>query len=146
TCCVAALDARDGPAGLRGDALLLALGVALRAHAGGLARRRVEEHHVGGVDRGLEGDDPPLGVDRGGLAVALAEVDPLDHHAVRLAVHADDAPLLAALVAAQDADDVALADVALRHQITSGASETIFMKRFSRSSRPTGPKMRVARG
>src|ERR1700757_4136830 len=29
---------------------------------------------------------------------------------------------------------------------TSGASETIFMKRFSRSSRPTGPKMRVPRG
>ena len=29
---------------------------------------------------------------------------------------------------------------------TSGASEMIFMKRFSRSSRPTGPKMRVPRG
>ena len=31
-------------------------------------------------------------------------------------------------------------------QITSGANEMIFMKRFSRSSRPTGPKMRVPRG
>ena len=31
-------------------------------------------------------------------------------------------------------------------QITSGASETMRMKRFSRSSRPTGPKMRVPRG
>ena len=29
---------------------------------------------------------------------------------------------------------------------TSGASEMIFMNRFSRSSRPTGPKMRVPRG
>ena len=29
---------------------------------------------------------------------------------------------------------------------TSGASEMIFMKRLSRSSRPTGPKMRVPRG
>ena len=29
---------------------------------------------------------------------------------------------------------------------TSGASEMIFMKRFSRSSRATGPKMRVPRG
>ena len=29
---------------------------------------------------------------------------------------------------------------------TSGASETIRMKRRSRSSRPTGPKMRVPRG
>ena len=31
-------------------------------------------------------------------------------------------------------------------QITSGASEMILMNRFSRSSRPTGPKMRVPRG
>ncbi|SKX90016.1 Uncharacterised protein [Mycobacteroides abscessus subsp. massiliense] len=29
---------------------------------------------------------------------------------------------------------------------TSGASETIFMNFLSRSSRPTGPKMRVPRG
>ena len=29
---------------------------------------------------------------------------------------------------------------------TSGASETIFMKFFSRNSRATGPKMRVPRG
>ena len=35
----------------------------------------------------------------------------------------------------------------LRHgQSTSGASEMIFMNFFSRSSRPTGPKMRVPRG
>src|SRR6185369_16019969 len=32
------------------------------------------------------------------------------------------------------------------HYSTSGASDTIFMNFFSRSSRPTGPKMRVARG
>ena len=32
------------------------------------------------------------------------------------------------------------------HQITSGASEMIFMNSFSRSSRATGPKMRVPRG
>jgi hypothetical protein len=30
--------------------------------------------------------------------------------------------------------------------MTSGANDTIFMYRFSRSSRATGPKMRVARG
>ena len=30
--------------------------------------------------------------------------------------------------------------------MTSGASETIFMNFLSRSSRPTGPKMRVPRG
>ena len=32
------------------------------------------------------------------------------------------------------------------HQSTSGASDTIFMKFFSRNSRATGPKMRVPRG
>ena len=31
-------------------------------------------------------------------------------------------------------------------QSTSGASEMIFMNFLSRSSRPTGPKMRVPRG
>ena len=34
----------------------------------------------------------------------------------------------------------------LRHHSTSGASDTIFAKFFSRSSRPTGPKILVPRG
>ena len=34
----------------------------------------------------------------------------------------------------------------VRHQSTSGANDTILMYFFSRSSRPTGPKMRVPRG
>src|ERR1700735_5937365 len=33
-----------------------------------------------------------------------------------------------------------------RHQITSGASETIFINRLSRSSRATGPNTRVPTG
>src|SRR5438876_106580 len=39
-----------------------------------------------------------------------------------------------------------IAGRATRHYSTSGASEMIFMKFFSRSSRATGPKMRVPRG
>ena len=46
--------------------------------------------------------------------------------------------------AARDHDHViVLLDL---HHSTSGASEMIRMNRFSRSSRPTGPKMRVPRG
>src|SRR5699024_12216206 len=45
-------------------------------------------------------------------------------------------------------DEVALLDLELvRHaHNTSGARETIFMNFLSRSSRPTGPKIRVPRG
>ena len=39
-----------------------------------------------------------------------------------------------------------LSPLRIRIYNTSGASETIRMKRLSRSSRPTGPKMRVPRG
>ncbi len=51
--------------------------------------------------------------------------------------------ILATLTGLVLVDD--LAEFAMA-QSTSGASEMIFMKRFSRSSRPTGPKMRVPRG
>src|SRR5690606_6287653 len=83
----------------------------------------------------------------------------LDHHAVLLRQHAQYRALLAGVVAADDLHPVTATHVQLlphdrrlapslpdRHQSTSGASDTIFMNRFSRSSRPTGPKMRVARG
>ena len=61
----------------------------------------------------------------------------------------DDAALLAAVLAGQDLHQVALLDlhfVCHVSQSTSGARLTIFMKFFSRSSRATGPKMRVPRG
>ena len=58
------------------------------------------------------------------------------------------------VLAGQHLDEVAAADLQLLsglgcgagHHSTSGASETIFMKLRSRSSRATGPKMRVPRG
>ena len=56
----------------------------------------------------------------------------------------DDLAPGALVLAGDDHDRVALLD--LHGYNTSGASEMIFMKRLSRSSRPTGPKMRVPRG
>ena len=54
---------------------------------------------------------------------------------------------VAEILAAEDVDEVTLTDAhRVCHQRTSGASETIFMNFLSRSSRPTGPKMRVPRG
>src|SRR5258708_21247578 len=77
--------------------------------------------------------------------MALHQVDLLDGDALVLLVHRQHAPGPALLVAADHLHRVAPADLD-RHQMTSGASEMIFMNAFSRSSRATGPKMRVPRG
>ncbi len=53
-------------------------------------------------------------------------------------------PLAPLSLPAMTIDRVALLD--LHGHNTSGAREMIFMNRLSRSSRPTGPKMRVPRG
>src|SRR5690606_1969972 len=78
-------------------------------------------------------------------------VHALDDDAVLLGQDLEDLALLATVAAAlglgarDDLNQVTLLD--FRHdQITSGASETIFMNFLSRSSRPTGPKIRVPRG
>src|SRR5699024_1382689 len=78
-------------------------------------------------------------------------VDALDDDAVLVGQDLENLALLAAvaatlrLCARDDLNQVALLD--LRHdQMTSGARETIFMNFLSRSSRPTGPKIRVPRG
>lgn len=81
----------------------------------------------------------------------LNRVDAFNQDAVRVGVNLQDLALLAAVSAAGSscsADDlyqVTLLDFAMDYS-TSGASEMIFMNFLSRSSRPTGPKMRVPRG
>src|SRR5207253_4868161 len=65
-----------------------------------------------------------------------------DHLALARQGPHDDA-FLAAVLALEHDDAVALLDL---HHSTSGASETMRMNFLSRSSRPTGPKMRVPRG
>ena len=100
---------------------------------------------------------PPCGFFFGlGLVCFLSDVEPLDDHPALLGVDAQHLAGLAGLLAAHDLDLVALLDLHLAHldsdslaygsYRTSGASDTIFMKFLSRSSRATGPKMRVPRG
>src|SRR3712207_2496173 len=122
----------------------------------------VDHHHVAHVDGSLLRDDPAL------LGAALVRADPgvlldpahtLDEDLLRLRVGGDDPALRALVLAGQHDDLVALLHLHRRRLLgavvvlvgshahsTSGASEMIRMKRLSRSSRPTGPKMRVPRG
>src|SRR3954469_19473955 len=130
-----------------GDANLLA--VLARAHefesnASRLAVLRIRNRNVGQVDRRLLGDDAAL-VLRRLLLVALDHVDAAHHDAVIVRTHLENLAG-AALVAAREQNDlVALPDLG-RHHSTSGASEMIFMWFLARSSRGTGPKMRVPTG
>src|SRR4029453_3760315 len=79
--------------------------------------------------------------------VPLDHVDALDVDEAALRVGADDPAGLAGVLAADHLHHVVGPDShRLRHQSTPGASETIFMKLRSRSSRANGPKIRVPRG
>src|SRR3954447_18580900 len=122
----------------------------------------VDHHHVAHVDARLLRDDPALLGAALGLADAGVLLDPpdaLDEDLLNLREGSDDAALGTLVLAGQNDDGIALlhlhgrglavADGALggsHDHKTSGASEMIRMKRLSRSSRPTGPKMRVPRG
>src|SRR5690606_35326137 len=103
---------------------------------------------VADVDRRLGLDDAALlgaTARLPDLLVLLDVVDALDQHTVAVVQHLDDTAGLAAVLAGNDLDLVVLAD-ALHGYRTSGARETIRMNLRSRSSRATGPKMRVPRG
>ncbi len=105
------------------------------------------EHQVGDVDRALALDDRALRVLLRLLQVALHHRQALDAGAALGGQDLQDLALLALLGAGDDDDGVAAFDVKFLHdQRTSGASEMIFMKFFARSSRATGPKMRVPCG
>src|ERR1039457_5136711 len=82
-------------------------------------------------------------------------VHALDDGAAPLGQHFEDLPASPAVLPREDDDDVVLADPALpgvrrlfllHGQMTSGASEMIFMNFFSRSSLATGPNTRVPIG
>src|SRR5215470_6858795 len=76
--------------------------------------------------------------------MALDHVDALDHDAPLVGHQAQHAAALALVLAGDDDDLIPFADV--HDYRTSGASEMIFMNRLARSSRATGPKMRVPTG
>src|SRR5690606_8262464 len=127
---------------LDGDADLLAI-ANLEADARGLAALGVLQHHIAGPKGRGAVDDAGLGELLGAL-VALDDVGTRDDDAAILA-DVEDAALDALVLAGHDDHEVVLLET-YTHQITSGASETIFMKRLPRSSRATGPKMRVPIG
>src|SRR5919198_2902132 len=129
-----------------GDAHAAAV-AALDAHPRGLLVLGIEDRHVGDVELTLLLDHADRHVRAAGqrALVALDHVQALDVDPLALGVDADDLAGLA-LVLAGDHDDLVVGLDAHAHQSTSGASETIFMKPPSRSSRATGPKMRVPRG
>src|SRR5262249_17434193 len=122
---------------------------------------RADDHQVADVDgrrlldatRLLLGGHPRAAA---GALVARHQVDALNDRALGARQHLRDAPALARAAAAEHENIVPLLHVgakrarfvafAGRHQSTSGASEMIFMNCRSRSSRATGPKMRVPRG
>src|SRR4051812_44190709 len=132
-------------AGALRDAHASAGVVAADADARRLVVLRVHDGHVGDVDRALLLDHAHRGVGpaRRRAHVALDHVDTLDVDPIALGLGADDLARASFVLAGDDDHGVVGADL---HHSTSGASETIFMNPPSRSSRATGPKMRVPRG
>src|SRR5215831_3816025 len=109
----------------------------------------VEQGHVGDIDGHVLVDDATGLVLRGiGALVLLDAVDALDDQMPRVD-NAQNGPALSLVLACGDDHIVAFSDffhARVRGQSTSGASETIFMKRSFRNSRVTGPKIRVPMG
>src|SRR4029079_16222711 len=77
--------------------------------------------------------------------MALDNIDAAHKRAVFIGAHSDHLAGAAFVAAGEHDHLVALADLGCHHS-TSGASEMIFMWFFARSSRGTGPKMRVPTG
>jgi hypothetical protein len=87
-----------------------------------------------------------------GSHMTLDHVDLLDDDASFIGVHTEDLTTLAFIFASDDFDKIISADMPrprsflLHGYSTSGASETIFIYLLARSSRATGPKIRVPIG
>ena len=107
-----------------------------------------KNHDVRDVERRFLLDDSARALRAARLAVTLDDIEPLDHYASAIGQHAHHLAGLAAVAAGDDHHGVILLDFILRrrHHSTSGASEIIFRNFLARSSRATGPKMRVPIG
>src|SRR6195256_3140213 len=126
-----------------GDANLVAIRLNLETYAGRLAVL-ADDRDVGQMDRRLLGDDAAL-LRLGLLLVTLDEIDAADQRLVLGRTHLEHLAGAALVAAVQHDDLVAFPDLGSHHS-TSGASEMIFMWFLARSSRGTGPKMRVPTG
>src|SRR5207247_2246616 len=118
-----------------------------------LAALAADRHEIAEIDGRLALQDPALDVLlRVRLGMLADEVHALDDRPSLRGEHAQHAPGAPLALPGQDQHGVVPPDAPRprhhrRHrQITSGARETIFMKFLSRSSRATGPKMRVPIG
>src|SRR5688572_5140972 len=80
------------------------------------------------------------------LLVTSHSVDALDEDHVLLRDDREHSAARPEVLPGDDLHFVTRLDVHARHHSTSGAREMIFMNFLSRSSRATGPKMRVPRG
>src|SRR3954451_2748796 len=119
----------------------------LEAYARRFAALGVDNRDVRYVQRGFLTLDPALGIELGRLAVARVDVHPRHDDLHFLRDRADDLTRLALVLAGQNDDLVALADLGSSHGYsTSGARLMIFICFLARSSRTTGPKIRVPIG
>src|SRR3954454_9101239 len=126
-----------------GDTHLGAIGLNLETHAGRLAVL-ADDRDVGQVDRRLFRDDAAF-LRLALLLVALDEIDAAHQRLVGVGTHLEHLAGTALVAAVQHDDLVTLPDLGSHHS-TSGASEMIFMWFLARSSRGTGPKIRVPTG
>src|SRR3984957_8751826 len=109
-----------------------------------LLGRRIENHHVRHMQRRLGLDDAALHAGlRIGVLMPLGHVEPPDAQTV-LRPHFDHGAFASLGTTGDQNHRVAFAN--LLHHSTSGASEIIFMNCTLRSSRVTGPKIRVPMG
>src|SRR5690348_1903849 len=101
---------RNRFAALDADAFLRAILVEAHARPRRIAALRIDQHHVGDVNRRLHLDDPALLLGRARLAVLLHDVHALHDDATLLRVDADHFPALPLVVAAHDLHLVAAHD------------------------------------
>src|SRR6185437_667934 len=132
-------------AGALGEAHLAAVIEEAIADPRRLLRFRIDMGDVRDVNRRFALDDA-AGLTRPGRRVAFHHVDALYDNAIIRAHNAQHLAAFALVATGENDHLVALLDLEFRHHSTSGASETIFMNLRARSSRVTGPKMRVPIG
>ena len=122
-----------------------------------LVAARANDHDVGRLNGALALGDSALNLlGRVGTRVALDHHHVLHQQLAGVAVHGQNAAGFSLVAAGDDLNRVFLLDFDAHrlgrlslcncHQITSGASETIFMNFLSRSSLATGPNTRVPTG
>src|SRR5712675_1228697 len=126
-----------------GNTSLLAIRMNLESRPRRLAVL-ADDRDVGQMDRRLLGDDAAL-LRLGLLLVTLHQVDAAHQCLVVSRAHLEYFAGTALVAAVEHDDLVALPDLGSHHS-TSGASEMIFMWFLARSSRGTGPKLRVPTG